>query len=266
MKNILMRSILLSLVVVFFTAGICSAQNFLYFPQFADGRNDANSVAWGTVIGVQNPAAIGTAATTVSVTVIADNGTPLNLGFTDQTGAPVGSSFQLAGGQSKYVFSPSNFHPQTPLSNGFVTVTSNLPVTASLIFIEYAAGGGNPISEGGVLSASPLTRQAIGVVRVPAAPGQLGIEPAIALANPGTGTATVTSQVLDFGGTAVGSAVTRTLDANNHTALFVSQLVTSIPTPFFGTVRITSDTPIVAVALLFWSNGTFATIPVSPLQ
>ena len=266
MKNILIKDVFWTLVIVFFCAGICSAQTTLYLPQFADGAADINNVTWGTSITVTNPAAIGTPAANVTVTLINDDGTPLNLTLVDENLTPVTGAFQLAGGQTKYLFSPSNDHPLTPLNNGFATVTSNLPVIASLIFVEYAPGGGDPISQGGVLTALPLTRQGTQAFRQPDTPEQVGTEPAVAVANPGTGTATITFQLVDTGGTAVGAPVTRTLPANNHSAFFVSQIVPNMPSSFFGTIQITSDNPVVAVALLFLANGTFATIPVFPLQ
>jgi hypothetical protein len=137
---------------------------------------------------------------------------------------------------------------------------------ASLIFVEYAAGGGDPVSEGGVLTASPLMVQGTGVYRQPDNSAQIGTEPAVAIASAGAGPANITFQLLDTTGSAVGAPVTRTLAANNHTAFFVSQLLPNMPSAFFGTMRITSDNPIVAVALLFLANGTFATVPVFPLQ
>src|SRR5262249_54840827 len=212
-----MKTILWTLAFVFFAAGICSAQTILYLPQFADGRADINSVTWGTIITVTNPAAVGTPAASVTITLTNDNGTPLNLTLTDQNRTPVTGTFQLAGGQTKYLFSPSNNNPLTPLNNGFATVTANLPVMASLIFVEYAAGGGDPVSEGGVLAASPLMVQGTGVFRGPDTSDQIGTEPAVAIANTGGGPATVTFQLLDTGGTAVGAPVTRTIAAHNHT-------------------------------------------------
>jgi hypothetical protein len=266
MKNVLTKGSLWALIFVCFAAGICSAQTTLYLPQFADGTADMNNVAWGTIISITNAAVAGTAAANVTVTLTNDDGTPMNLSLIDQNSTPVTGAFQLAGRQTKYLFSPSNDRPVTPLNNGFATITASVPVTASLIFIEYAAGGGDPVSEGGVLAASPLIRQGIGIFREPETPEQVGTEPAVALANPGTGTATITFQLLDSTGIPFGAPVSRALAAKNHTAFFVSQILPGMPASFFGTMQITSDNPVAAVALLFLANGTFATIPVFPIQ
>jgi hypothetical protein len=189
----------------------------------------------------------------------------MNIPLIDVTGASGGNPFQISGGQTKVLGSPSNFQPLTPLNVGFATVTSSLPVTAGLIFIEYGAGGGNPISEAWVPSATPLTRQAILAFRVSnPPPGTYGLDTGVAIANAGTGTATITFQLLDNIGTVVGS-VTRTLIANNHTAFFISELFPNAPPQVFGTMRITSDNPIVTIALSFSGAGPFATLPVTPL-
>src|SRR5262245_60296546 len=117
-----------ALVLILFAAGVCSAQTTLYLPQFVDGRPDVNSIAWGTIIFVSNPAGLGTSAATVTITLTKDNGLPLNLQFTDENGSPAANTFQIAGGQAKYLFSPSNGRPLTPLNVGFATVTSNITV------------------------------------------------------------------------------------------------------------------------------------------
>jgi hypothetical protein len=71
--------------------------------------------------------------------------------------------------------------------------------------------------------------------------------------------------VLDTNGAAALPSVTRTVVANGHSALFLSELFPGLPQLFFGTMQITSSTPIVTTALLFEANGQFATFPVFPL-
>jgi hypothetical protein len=269
MKDLLIKNIISGFVFIFFTAGICSAQTTLYFPQFADGRDAGATSAWGTLIFVTNLATAGTPAANVTIAVTQDNGTTMNITLSDAINGGIANSFQLAGGQTKLVASPSNDHPLTPLNNGFVTVTSSLPVSAGLVFVEYIClandGCGDPISQAGVPAATPLTLQGTGVVRVSNVQGAVGTEPAVAVANPGTGTATIAFQLVDNNGTTIGSPVTRTLAAKNHTAFFVSQLFPSIPSGYFiGTLRMTSDIPIVTTALTF-AGSLFATIPVFPL-
>ena len=259
MKNIHMKNVVLSLGLVLFVVGVCRAQSVLYFPQFVDGVQ--GNVFWATAIVVTNPAAVGTPAATGSITLTQDNGTPLNVQFFDETHVTTGNTFQLAGGQTKFFDSPvlnGGVGLGQPFSVGFATVTSNLPITAGLVFYEGGVNGG-VIGEAGVLSATPLTRQAAVVVK------DNNTSVGVAVANPGTGTANLTFELLDKSGTDLAPQVTRTLAANNHTAFFVQDLFPSVTSKIFGTMRITSDVPIVSTALLF-SLGSFATLPSIPVQ
>src|SRR5262245_20581630 len=111
MRNILMKNILWCLVFVFSVAGICSAQSVVYLPQFADGAPDRNTIVWGTIIGVTNPAALGSPAASGSITLTQDNGSPMNVVLLDAITLGPSSTFQLAGGQTKLFFSPSNIAP-----------------------------------------------------------------------------------------------------------------------------------------------------------
>jgi len=260
-----MKKLLSSLVLMALSAGICSAQSILYFPQFADGAADKNSVVWGSVIGVSNLAALGTPAASGTITLTKDNGTPLNVALTDPLTGTVGNAFQLAGGQTKLFFSTSILNsPLQPLNVGFVTVTSNLPVAAAVIFINYSpylnsSLSGPAIAQATVLAATPLTRQAMVFAKFP------NNDEGIAIANPQASTATISFQLIDNAGTPVGAPVTRTLQPNNHTAFFVSELFpNAFPLAFIGSLRITSDNPVVATALNF-QGALFSTSPVFPL-
>jgi hypothetical protein len=257
-----MKNAIWSLVFIFSATGICSAQTTLYLPQFVDGAQLAAGVGWVSAIAVTNPAALGTPAASGTITLTNDNGTPLNLAFFDENGnGQVGNTFQLAGGQTKFFISPQgNSNGPLAFNSGFAAVTSNLPVTSGIVFTEFALNGG-PIGTGGAPASSPLLRQAIFAIQDKG--DQLGT--GLAVANPGTGTATITFQLLDKSGNQIVAPVTRTLAANNHTAFFISELFPSAPSAVFGTVRITSDQALVTVALVF-QGATFGTVPVIPLQ
>ena len=263
-----MKNILWSLVFFLFTAGICSAQTVLYFPQFVDGTQDRNSVVWATVLGVTNPAAPSTPAATGTITLTKDNGAPMNVTLFDINTGAIGNTFQLAGGQTKVFASASvvDIMGPQPLNTGFATVTSNLPVAGFLFFQDYGPYGTNPktgqlIAEAAVLSATPLMRQETGVVQY----APQGTSTAIAVANPGTATANITFQLLDNNGNQIGSPVMRALAPNNHTAFFVPDLFPNVPpTLFGGSLRITSDTPLVSTGLFFQGN-LFASLPIIPL-
>jgi hypothetical protein len=259
MKTIQMKNVLLSVPLVLLIAGICSAQSVLYFPQFVDGP--LGSDFWATAIAITNPAALGTPPATGTITLTQDNGTPLNIQFFDENHAPTTNTFQLAGGQTKLFDSPvlnGSSIGSIPFSLGFATVTSNLPVIGGLVFYEGGPNGGL-IGEAGVLSATPLMRQATIAVK------DNNTNTAVAVANPGTGTANLTFQILDKSGTAITSQATRTLPGNNHAAFFVSELFPSVTSKIYGTMRITSDVPIVSTALLF-SLSSFSTLPLFPFQ
>jgi hypothetical protein len=253
-----MKKIVWSFVFVLFATGICSAQTVLYFPQFVDGGQIAAGVGWISAIVVTNPAALGTPAASGTITLTNDNGTPLNLALLDENGQPAGSTFQLAGGQTKFFISPqSNSNNVLPFSSGFATLTSNLPITGTSIFIEFNANG-TTIGTAGAPASTPLMRQMIIAFRDGSS------NTALAVANPGVGTATITFQLLDKSGSPIGVAVTRALAANNHTAYFISELFPGAPPSVAGTLRITSDKGIVTTAL-FFEGATFGTLPVFPL-
>jgi hypothetical protein len=253
MKNILIRNILWSLVFVFSAAGICSAQTILYFPQFVDGSQGA--IYWGTIIEITNPTNPGSAPAFGSISLRTDSGSIMDITFTDETGQPTDNTFQLAGGQTKFFFSPKvTSSSVVPYNVGYATVTSNLVVTGNLIFLEGNANG--PFALAGVPASAPLNRQVI------IATANAGF----AVANISGATSNLTFQFLDKSGALIAPAVTRSLMPNAHTAFFVSQLFPSAPATAVGTMRITSDQGVIATALLFQNAGAFGTIPVFPLH
>jgi len=130
-------------------------------------------------------------------------------------------------------------------------------------FLTFLEGQqpGKLISLATVLAATPGTRAGTGVTQYPA----VGTSAAVAAANPGTAPATITFQLLDGSGTQLAPAATRTIAASHQTAFFVSELFPNGPPVVLGgSMRITSDKPIVSTALLFQGN-LFATLPVFEL-
>ena len=253
-----MRPIVWSLAVVVLAASLCSAQSVLYFPQFVDGSPGQGF--WGSAIAVSNPAVSGTAAVSGTITVTKFDGSPLNITFVDDSMVPTTSTFQLAGGQTKIFYSPTLGGNLQPFVNGFATVTSSAPVAAGLVFLEGNSSF-SVISQAGVPGVTPLTRQASVAIRNTAE------NTGVAVAYPGTGTANVTYQLLDKSGALIVPAVTKTLGANNQTAFYITDLFPSLPAQIAGTLRITSDQPVVAVALLIaLPQGLLSTIPVFPVQ
>jgi hypothetical protein len=256
-----MRKILGSLILIFIATAICSAQNVLYFPQFVDGGNPAGDTGWISAFAITNAAAIGTPAASGTITLTAENGSPLNLTLFDETGSPAGNTFQLGGGQTKFFLSPqSATNGIRAMSSGFVTITSNLPVTGGLVFIEANSRG--TFATAGVAAVQAVMQQAtVVVVSAGSNPDNTGV----AVVNPGTSTATITFQLLGKSGTPIVPSVNRTLAANNHTAFFVSDLFPNAPPNIFGTMRIISDKPVAATSL-FFEGAAFGTLPIFNVQ
>jgi hypothetical protein len=77
----------------------------------------------------------------------------------------------------------------------------------------------------------------------------------------------VTFQLLSTNGVAPYASITRTLQPNNQTAIFVSELFPNLPDSFFGTMQMTTgaQTPVAATTLMFGTNGQFAAFPMVPL-
>jgi hypothetical protein len=259
-----MKPILLSLVLVLFAAVICSAQTVLYFPQFVDGAQNLNGdTGWISAVAVTNPAALGTAVASGTISLTKDDGTPMNIQLVDENGSPAGSTFQLAGGQTKFFLSPqANAHGLLPFNSGFATVTSNLPVTGGLVFIEANSVG--TFATAGVPAAAALTNQATIVVVTQSNNPNNKDNTGVAVVNPGTSTATITFQLLDKSGASLAPPAMRTLAPNNHTAFFVPDLFPSAPANIFGTMRITSDKPVAATSL-FFEGFAFGTLPIFTL-
>jgi hypothetical protein len=247
-----MRRALLALSLVFAPFGVCFAQTTFYFPQIADGA--AGGPFWKTTLYLTNPAPPGAPPATGSVTFLRTQGgaaAPFNVAFVDAGGVPVGSgntlSFQIAGGQIRKFVSTGT----APLATGFATVTADSAVTGTAIFSLFAANG-RLVSEAGVPAAASLPRQAILVDTL------AGFNTGVAYANPNGSAASISLQLLNLEGAPVGSPRPETLPANGHTALFVRELFPNAA-PFAGTMQITSNAPLAAVALRFDPTFTFFT-------
>jgi hypothetical protein len=257
-----MKRVLWILFCILATTTICTAQSVLYFPQIAEGVQ-AGGFGWGIVIAITNPAAPGTAVASGALALTKDDGTPFTMTLKNGNSSITGDTFpfQLGGGQiTIFLSAGESGQSSAPLATGFATVSSNLPVAGGVIFSEQGFRG--RIAEAGVGAATPLTAQMI-IALAPSPTNPDSPASAVALANPGTGTANITFQLLDPNGGTAAPAVTRTLAANHHTAFFASQLFPNVT--IGGTLQILSDLPLAATALLFENNGQFATIPVFPL-
>jgi hypothetical protein len=192
-----------------------------------------------------------------------DDGTPMNIALLDENGAPAANTFQLAGGQTKLFLSPqSNANGSLlPFNSGFATVTASLPITGGLVINELSSNG--PSAMAGIPASAALTAQAT-VAAVNQNDPNNQQNTGVAIANPGTNTATVSFQLLDQYGNSVAPQVIRMLPANNHTAFFVTDLFPMAAPNILGTLRITSDNPVASMAL-FFQGPRFASLPMFTL-
>ena len=265
-----MKRIISSLAWIFAITLACSGQaTSSYLPQVAAGV--ASGILWHTSVVVTNPAAVGTSDSSVTITFTKSDGTPFNIVglFTNEMGDLVGIgnviSFQISGGQTRFLVMDDQLAAVTPLAVGFATVTSSAPVTATGVFdASYAGGPG--LGQAGVTAAVLLSRQSMIAVKN-SEDGVVHVSTAVAFANPNSTAATVTFELLNTSGVAPFASVTRTLPPNNQTAIFVTELFPDLPANFWGTMQVTTSTqtPIVATTLLFRAGGGFAAFPIVPL-
>ena len=246
-----MKRSVLTLVFVLSTAVAASAQTTFYFPQVANGF--FGNQFFKTTILLTNPAAVGSAAVSGSITFTQSDGTALNMPFVDTAGAPVGSGntipFQLAGGQSrKFTSTGSGAGTQ-----GFAVVSASGNVGGTAYYSLFGAAG-NLISEAGVPAAIATARQAVFVDSVG------GFRTGLAYANPSvSASASLTLRLLNADGVSVVSTAT-SLGASRHVAAYVNTLI-DVPAEFVGTMQIDSNAPLTAIALRFSPADEFTTIP-----
>jgi hypothetical protein len=227
-----------------------------YFAQVADGVQDPTTL-WKTTIFITNPSPVGSPPATGLITVMTSAGAPFNAGFVDAAGTPVSNGntvqFTVSGGETRKFVSTA----PGGLSSGFAIVTADADVRGTALFSKIV--NGTVFAEAGVSSASAVARQAI------FADMTAGFDTGVAYANPNGSSATITLQLFDSSGNALSDPKQQMLGANQQNAVFVSQLFPQAP-PFTGTMRISSDVPVAAVALRFASTGAFTTLPPVTLQ
>ena len=250
-----MKRVLLALSWILTVTLIGQAQTTFYYPHVVNGVQ--GSVIWKTTILLTNPASAGTVSGTISFTRDNSNlsvaGTPMTLTLTDESGATATQSsftFSIAPGGSRKLVSSGTGQ----FMGGFATVNSNDgSVSGTAIFSEFDTAG-NLIGEAGVPSAAAVPRQAIFVDTVG------GYSIGVAYANAGGASANITLNMLNSSAISVAST-TQILGPGNHNALFTFQLFPSAP-QLAGTMQITSNSPLAAVALRFDPSFTkFTTLP-----
>lgn len=183
----------------------------------------------------------------------ASNGSPFQISFVDSAGASAGTgtiSFSISGSQTRKFVSTG----AGALSIGFGTLSASGTVIGTAVFSEFTSGG-VLISEASVQASAATTRQAIFVDT------QSGFDTGVAYANPNSGPASITLELLNTQGVAVLPSTSQTLAGNQQTAAFVKGGLFPSSQPMAGTMQITSSVPVAAVALRFSSTGLFTTLP-----
>jgi len=251
-----MKRVFLTLVLFLTATAVASAQTTFFYPHVVDGVQ--GSVSWKTTILLTNPAP-GTTSGTITFT--GDNsdltaaGSPLTLSLTDENGKPAtGSTFTFS-------IPPNGTHRLISggtgqFASGFATVTADAGTVAGTAIFSEFDGSGNLIAEAGVPSVSAVARQAIFVDTIN------NYKIGVAYVNPGPNAANITLRLLNSNAVAVvPTPVSQVLGPGNHTAGFTFQMFPSAPN-IAGTMQITSDSPLAAIALRFDPTlSKFTTLP-----
>jgi hypothetical protein len=253
-----MKRVLLTAVLILTASAVASAQGIFYFPHVVNGVQV--SVIWKTTILLTNT---GTTTATGGITFSQDTsnssaaGSPMTITLTDEaggTGSGNAFSFSMPPNGTKRLISDG----AGPFVGGFAAVIPNAgaKVSGTAIFSEFDAAG-NLIGEAGVPSASGATRQAIFVDTIN------NYKIGVAYANPGGTAANIKLDLLNSQAQSVlSTAVSQVLGPGNHTAGFTFQMFPSAPASMAGTMQITSDTPLAAIALRFDPTlSKFTTLP-----
>jgi len=199
----------------------------VFLPHFAEGAG------WTTQIVLVNPSA---AAIGGSVQFLSGAGAPVTITANGQAAAsfnytiPAKSSFKLATAGVG------------ALTSGSVRVipSGGAAAPSSLVVFSYKPAG-ITVSEAGVPGIQGL---AFRMYAEETALGGIGaIQTGIAIANAGASAATVTLELTNLDGAAVGAAATVTVAGNGQTAGFLHDFFPGISLPFKGLLRISTASP-----------------------
>src|SRR5436309_3862554 len=252
-----MKRVFWTVIWILTATFVASAQTTFYYPHIVNGA--VGPYILKTTILLTNPASAGTASGTIRFTRDNSNlglaGSPFLITLTDESGTTATANsftFSLAPGATRKLVS----NGVGASVSGFATVsTSAGTVSGTAIFSQFDSAG-NLVAEAGVPSANAVPRQAIFVDTVG------GYSVGVAYANPGGSAANVTLSLLNSSAVAVvPTPVTQVLGPGNHVQGFTFQMFPSAP-PFTGTMQITSDSPLAAIALRFSPGfARFTTLP-----
>jgi hypothetical protein len=214
----------------------------LYFPQVADGGG------FSTTFALLNP---GTAAITGTLELYGASGAALSMNLNGTTA----SSFPVSIPAKGLVLLSS---PNTGvLQAGWARIRASGPIGGSIVY-AYASAPGTTISEAGINPATQLNGFALSVDT------RQGFLSGLAVANPGSGSVSLTLTLYDSRGNQV-SRQTRTLAGMRYFAELLPQLFPGVNVSnFTGIIIVTSSGGrIVGTTLRFNTDlSVFSSIPV----
>jgi hypothetical protein len=234
------------------------------FPHMVDG--ESGTIFYSTSFLLNNASNL---VTSVTIRFFRSNGTPwmVDLRSFDRN--------ELAGRASSRTF---NLQPREavelftggtdPLAAGWARIDSGMPIDSSEVFGVFNKSPVFLRSEAGVLPALAATLHTLytSVSTDEPATGT-SVDTGIAIANLSGAQAVVTATLFDRVGVQLTQG-TLTLPANNHTAMFVSQIFNnfSFSGRFHGMVRFTSNVNIAVVGLrqAYGDSDTISTLAVNP--
>jgi hypothetical protein len=159
-------------------------------------------------------------------------------------------------------YAQGDFNDNSPIQSGYAVVTA--ATTGSMVVFEtFGLLSPTGTNQAGVLPPDMITNALLFV----SSSGRLSRNLGIAIANPGSSTATITMTLRDNTGVTLGTK-TIAVVSGHQTAQFLTQIfsgVSTVPSDLTGTVTITSNTPIAVIGLRF-RGANFSTLPVTDLS
>ncbi len=225
---------------------LLSIRTRMSFPQAVNGAY--GSIVFKTSFLIEN---ISASPAHVVLALTQDDGSPF---VVTVPGAGTGSSFNLTLERGASVFLQTDGNG--PGTAGAATVTSDVPIGAASIFTVLNSQGQFQ-TEAGVGGSPALTSMTLPVDVTG------NFETGVAFHNPGSAPVTLTLRLLDAGGFETGPIATLALEANGHTAKFVSQLFPGTGN-FQGSLAISAPAGVAALTLR--QNGSplsYTTLPVA---
>jgi hypothetical protein len=195
------------------------------FPHYADGGG------WTTQLLLVN-----TTDTAMSGTIL----------FCDQAGCPaavqpIASNAYTLPPRSSFQFQTAGAANTTTTGSIRVTPASGSKAPAGVAVFAFKSGGVT-VSTAGVPASSTSSAFRL-YAELSGTPGQIGsIQTGVAVANQGTGTATVVFELTTLSGASTGLTGSLSISAGGQTAVFLSQIpgFGTLPTPFRGVLRVST--------------------------